>query len=44
MSILSVIQLVAGLMPTVKGILDTATSNEVVVTKIKEVSLRPSRG
>jgi len=39
MSIRSVIQLVAGLMPTVKGILDPAASNESVVAKIKDVSV-----
>ena len=38
MSVLSVIQLAAGLMPTVKGILDAATSNESIVAKIKDVS------
>ena len=38
MSILSIVQLVAGLVPTVKGILDAATSNESIVVKIKDVS------
>ena len=38
MSILSVVQLAVGLLPTVKGILDAATSNESIVAKIKDVS------
>ena len=43
MSILSIMQLVAGLVPTVKGIRDAATSNESVVAKIKDV-LKPLAG
>ena len=34
-----IMQLVAGLVPTVKGIFDVATSNESVVAKIKNVSM-----
>lgn len=38
MDVLAIIQLAAGLAPTVKSILDSATGNESIVTKIKEVS------
>lgn len=38
MDVLAIIQLAAGLAPTVKSILDAATGNESIVTKIKEVS------
>ena len=38
MNILSIVQLVASLAPTVKSILDVATGNASIVTKIKEAS------
>lgn len=38
MNILAIIQLAASLAPTVKSILDAASGNESIVTKIKEVS------
>lgn len=38
MNVLSIVQLVAGLAPTVKSILDVATGNASIVEKIKEVS------
>lgn len=39
MNILSIVQLVASLAPTVKSILDVAAGNASIVTKIKEVSV-----
>ena len=36
--ILSILQLAAGLAPTVKSILDAATGNESIVAKIKDIS------
>ena len=38
MDVLSIIQLAAGLAPTVKSIIDAATGNESIVTKIKDIS------
>ena len=38
MNILAIIQLAASLAPTVKSILDVASRNESIATKIKEVS------
>ncbi len=38
MDVLSIIQLAAGLAPTVKSILDAATGNDSIVAKIKEIS------
>lgn len=38
MNVLAVVQLVAGLAPTIKSILDAATGNESIVTKIKDIS------
>ena len=38
MNVLSIVQLVAGLVPAVKGILDAATSNGDIVTRLKNVS------
>lgn len=38
MDVLAIIQLAAGLAPTVKSIIDAAAGNESIVTKIKEVS------
>ncbi len=38
MDVLAIIQLAAGLAPTVKSILDAATGNESIVAKIKGIS------
>lgn len=38
MDVLAIVQLAASLAPTVKSILDAATGNESIVTKIKDIS------
>ncbi len=38
MNVLAILQIAANLAPTVKSILDTATGNESIVTKIREIS------
>lgn len=38
MNVLGIVQLVAGLVPAVKSIIDTATSNETIVMRIQQLS------